>query len=51
MQKILSVWFLITIFGPAIAGFLGPGSITLGVYFGGILGGVDGDFCWPEDRY
>ncbi len=37
---ILSVWFLITIFGPAIAGFLGPGRIALGAHFGGVLGGV-----------
>ena len=22
----------------------------VGAYFGGNLGGVDGNFCWPEDR-
>ena len=35
---LLSVWFLITSLGPAIAGFLGqprPGRITLGVFLAG----------------
>ena len=36
---VLSSWFLIMSRGPARAGFLGPGRITLGAHFGR----VDGD--------
>ena len=37
---LLSVWFSIMNIRPTIAGFLGPGRITLRAQFGGALGGV-----------
>ena len=45
---LLSVWFLITILGSATAGFLGPGRITLGAYWGGVWMEI---ISQPEDRY
>ena len=43
MQAISSVWYLMMIFGPAIAGFLGQPQPGITLDFGGDFGGVIGE--------